>query len=142
MVVIRFIRDYIQNYEKLRFDYQVSLSIRATQTVSAPRTISVRYDTTLRIHTKRGINGGNSKLGEIQRKKWKNFIILEQKILGATFFNLFYASYSWGPGLQNKAFWGPAEFAMSQIFSIESSSISTDFFKSAGKNLPPLASNF
>ena len=24
MVVIRFIRDYIQNYEKLRFDYQVS----------------------------------------------------------------------------------------------------------------------
>ena len=86
MVVIRFIRDYIQNYEKLRFDYQVSLSIRATQTVSAPRTISVRYDTTLRIHTKRGINGGNSKLGEIQRKKWKNFIILEQKILGATFF--------------------------------------------------------
>ena len=33
MVVIRFIRDYIQNYEKLRFDYQVSFFIRVLQTV-------------------------------------------------------------------------------------------------------------
>ena len=38
MVVIRFIRDYIQNYEKLRFDYQVSQFIRVHQTVQTVRT--------------------------------------------------------------------------------------------------------
>ena len=75
-------------------------------------------------------------------QKMKKFYNFRKKFLVRHFFYLFYASYSWGPGLQNKAFWGPAEFAMSQIFSIESSSISTDFFKSTGKNLPPLASNF